>query len=114
MKIMGFWKIVGWNYMYWTHVFNKDMQARSHVKSVDRTIKLESILTSLSGASKASGGYNGVGFRGPLKGPWWGPGAEPRRGSRGQSPRKLCDFGNLEGSREALMALILQCFSAAK
>ena len=62
------------------------IQARSHVKSIDRTIKLESILTSLSGASKASGAYNGVGSRGPLKGPWWGPGEKPRRGPGGRAP----------------------------
>ena len=54
----------------------------------------------------------------------WGPGARlrapggvqgqsPGGGPGGRAPRKLCDFGNLEGSREALMALILQCFSAA-
>ena len=30
-----------------------------------------------------------VGSRGPPLGPWWGPGAMPRWGSRGQSPRKL-------------------------
>ena len=82
-------------------------QARSNVKSIARTIKLENILTSVSGAS---GAYNGVGSRGPLKGPWWGPGAKPWWGSRGQSPWTLGDFGNLEGSREALMAHILQCF----
>ena len=82
------------------------IQARSNVKSIGRTIKLENILTSVSGA------YNVVGTRGPLKGPWWGPGAKPPAGSRGQSPRKLGDFGNLEGSREALMAHILQCFSS--
>ena len=33
-----------------------------------------------------------VGCRGPLKGPWWGPGATPRWGSRGQSPQKLLGF----------------------
>ena len=30
----------------------------------------------------------GRGSRGPLKGPWWGPGATPRWGSRGRSPLK--------------------------
>ena len=24
LKILGFWKILGWN--YWTHVFNKDIE----------------------------------------------------------------------------------------
>ena len=27
LKIMGFWKIVGWN--YWTHVFNKNIEILS-------------------------------------------------------------------------------------
>ena len=36
--------------------------------------------------------HNGVGSRDPLKGPWWGPGAKPWRGSRGQCPRKLLGF----------------------
>ena len=30
----------------------------------------------------------GRGSRGPLKGPWWGPGARPRWGWRGRSPPK--------------------------
>ena len=36
--------------------------------------------------SGASGASNGMGSRGPLKGPWRGPGAESWRGSRGQCP----------------------------
>ena len=36
--------------------------------------------------------YNGVRSRGPLKGPWWGPGPKPWWGSRWQSPRKLLGF----------------------
>ena len=42
-----------------------------------------------SGASEARGASNGVGSRGPLKGPWRGPGAEPRRGSGGSAPEAL-------------------------
>ena len=35
---------------------------------------------------------SGLGSRGPPQCPWWGPGATPRWGSRGQRPRKLLDF----------------------
>ena len=40
-----------------------------------------------------------------LKGPWRGPGAELRRGSRGQSPRKLLGFSICKRPRKALLEI---------
>ena len=48
----------------------------------------------VSGANEALA-PNGRGSRGPLKGPWWGPGAKPRWGSRGRSPPKPEGFYKL-------------------
>ena len=65
-------------------------QARSNIKSIGQTIKLKIyILTSLSGASKVSGANNGVGSRGPLKGPGGVQGAEP------PEARRFWQFGRL-------------------
>ena len=47
----------------------------------------------------------GMGSRGPLKGPWRGPGAEPRQGSWGQCPRKLLGFSNCKKPRKALLKI---------
>ena len=43
--------------------------------------------------------------RDPLKGPWRGPGAEPRRGSRGQRPRKLLGLSICKRPRKALLEI---------
>ena len=61
-------------------------------------------------ASRASEALapHGVGSRGPLKGPWWGPGATPRWGSRGQRPRKLLDFSLFRGLRSHLLTSKLE------
>ena len=49
----------------------------------------------VSGANEALA-PNGRGSRGPLKGPWWGPGAMPRLGVEGGEALKsnwvLCNF----------------------
>ena len=37
-----------------------------------------------------SGAYDGVRFRGPLKGPWWGPGAKPPARVHGAEPPEAC------------------------
>ena len=55
--------------------------------------------------SGASGASNGVGSRGPLKGPWRGPGAEPGRGSGGQRPRKLLGSSICKRPRKALLKI---------
>ena len=49
-----------------------------------------------------------MGYRGPLKDPWRGPGAEPRRGSRGQCPWKLLGFNICKRPGKALLEI---CFS---
>ena len=43
-----------------------------------------------------------MGSRGPLEGPW-GPGVEPRRGSRGQRPRKPLGFSICERPKKAFL-----------
>ncbi len=48
----------------------------------------------------------GVGSRGPLKGPWWGPGATPRWGSRGGSPPKPEGFYSVKPLWEAIVNYI--------
>ena len=52
----------------------------------------KNLLSVESGANEASVASNGVGSRGPLKGPWRGPGAEPWRGSRGAAPPEALGF----------------------
>ena len=58
------------------------------VKCILANIVKSKTWTMRSGASGAVAAH-GRGSRGPLKGPWWGPGATPWWGSRGQSPPKL-------------------------
>ena len=53
--------------------------------------------------SKARGAPNGVGSKGPRKGPWQGPGGRVQ----GAGPRKILGFSGCERSRKALLEVFL-------
>ena len=62
------------------------------VRGVIRALRKKTPLRSEASIASVALAHHGRGSRGPLKGPWWGPGEMPRWGSRGWSPPKLQGF----------------------